>query len=177
MNRKVRITMATLMAISVAATMLGVASKAEAGSQTSTLAVAAQVTANCTISTSALAFGSYDPVVTNATTALNGTGTVTVTCTSGASTNVLLGQGSNASVGSTDAVPIRRMTDGATHYLSYAIFQDTGRSTTWGNTNATSEAYTGTGSSSALTVYGKVDAGQNVPAGSYTDSVLATISF
>ena len=156
---------------------LGAASSIDAATATSNLAVSASVAANCTISTAAVAFGAYDPVSANATTALNGTGTVNVTCTSGASTTITLGQGSNPNTGSTDAAPARRMGDGATHFLSYALYQDSGRSTVWGNTAGTGEANTGSGSQAALTVYGAVTAGQNVPAGSYSDTVVATVTF
>lgn len=157
---------------------VGAASNAGAtGSATANLSVTASVTANCTITTSPVAFGAYDPVVTNASTALNGTGTVSVTCTNGASTTVTLGQGSNADTGSTDAVPARRLSDGATDFLSYTLYSDTGRSVVWGNTSLTGLADTGNGLSQALTVYGAVAAGQNVPAGSYSDTVIATISF
>lgn len=156
---------------------LGAASSVNAGTATANLAVTASVTANCTITTSAVAFGAYDPVSANATTALTGTGSVNVTCTNGASTSVTLGQGSNANTGSTDAAPARRLKDGATDYLTYELYQDTGHSTVWGNTSGTGVANTGTGSQVAITVYGTVDAGQNVPAGSYSDTVVATVSF
>ncbi len=43
---------------------------AHAGSTTANLSVTASVNANCTISTTAVAFGAYDPVVANASTAL-----------------------------------------------------------------------------------------------------------
>ena len=55
-----------------------------AGSATANLNVSASVAAVCTISTAPVAFGAYDPVVANAATDLNGTGTVTVACTKGA---------------------------------------------------------------------------------------------
>jgi spore coat protein U-like protein len=41
----------------------------------------------------------------------------------------------------------------------------------------TGVAHTGTGSATAITVYGQMAAGQNVPAGSYADTVVATVSF
>ena len=50
---------------------LGVVSAATASAN---LSVSATVTNNCTVSTAALAFGSYDPVVANATAGLDGTG-------------------------------------------------------------------------------------------------------
>jgi spore coat protein U-like protein len=167
-----RLTAAVAAALAVAA-----ASSADAGTATSNLSVTASVTANCTITTAPVAFGAYDPVVTNASTALNGTGTVSVTCTNGASTTVTLGQGLNAGTGSTDAVPARRLTDGATDYLTYTLYSDTNRSVVWGNTVGTGLANTGSGVLQALTVYGAVAPGQNVPAGSYSDTVVATVAF
>jgi spore coat protein U-like protein len=156
---------------------LGAASSVDAGTATSNLAVTASVTANCTITTSPVAFGAYDPVSVNASTALNGTGTLNVTCTSGASTTITLGQGANANTGSTDAAPARRMKDSGSNFLTYSLYQNTGRTTVWGNTAGTGVANTGTGSQVAVTVYGAVDAGQNVPAGSYSDTVVATVTF
>jgi spore coat protein U-like protein len=166
-----------LTAVVAAALGVGVASSAGAGTATQNLSVTASVTANCTISTAAVAFGAYDPVVTNATAALNGTGTVSVTCTNGATTAITLGQGTFAGTGSTDALPVRRLNDGGADYLSYTLYSDTGRTTIWGNTSGTSVAHTGTGLLTAITVYGAVAAGQNVPPGSYTDTVVATITF
>ncbi len=156
---------------------LGAASSIDAATSTANLSVTASVAANCSISTAPVAFGSYDPVTANASTALNGTGTVSVNCTSGASTTITLGQGSNANTGSTDAAPARRMKDAGTDYLSYSLYSDSGRTTVWGNTAGTGLASTGTGTLTALTVYGAVAAGQNVPTGSYTDTVVATVTF
>ena len=156
---------------------LGYASSVGAATATSNLSVTASVSANCSISTSAVAFGAYDPVGTHAASPLNGTGSVSVTCTSGASTTVTLGQGSNADTGSTAAAPLRRMKDAGTNFLSYALYSDTGRTTTWGDTAPTGLPHTGTGTLTALTVYGQIPAGQNVPATSYSDTVVATVTF
>jgi spore coat protein U-like protein len=149
-----------------------------AGSATSSMTVSATVAANCLISAGALGFGTYDPVAANASTSLDGTATLTVTCTSGSAAKIRLGQGANADTGggSTDATPVRRMLSGG-NYLSYQLYQDVGHSTIWGNTDGTHVNYTGTGSSGSVTVYGRVNSGQNKPAGSYSDTVLATIDF
>lgn len=167
----------TLPATGVLLLSLGAATSTNATVNTANLSVTASVTANCSISTAPVAFGAYDPVSTNASTALNGTGTVNVTCTSGASTTVTLGQGLNPGAGSSDTAPARRLTDGTSHFLTYSLFSDNGRTTVWGNTGATGVPSTGTGSQVALTVYGAVDAGQNVPTGSYSDTVVATVTF
>ncbi len=156
---------------------LGAASVIHAGTQTANLPVTATVAANCAISTAAVAFGAYDPAVANAATDLLGTGTVNVTCTTGASTTVTLGQGGSANTGSSAAVPLRRMSDGGTNFLSYFLYSENTRTNVWGDTAPTGLAHTGTGSQVALTVYGKVPAAQNVPVASYGDTVVATVTF
>lgn len=147
-----------------------------AGTATSNLSVTATVSANCTISTAAVAFGAYDPIVAHATAALTGTGTVTVTCTNGSTGTITLGQGANANTGSTDAAPLRQMASGVNR-LAYSLYSDTARTVVFGNTAGTGVARTGTGAADAVTVYGSVAAGQNKPAGSYADTVVATVTF
>lgn len=144
-----------------------------AGSASANLNVSATVANNCTISTAPLAFGAYDPVVTNASTNLDATGTVTVACTKGATATIGLGLGSNAT-GNT-----RRMTDGSSNYLSYEMYQDSARSTHWGNSGAEllSPAAAPSKSTRDFTVYGRVPSNQDVPAGSYTDTVTAVVNF
>jgi spore coat protein U-like protein len=129
------------------------------------------------LSPAPLAFGAYDPIVVNAAGALDGTGTVTTTCTNGSAATVTLGQGANAGGGSTDAVPLRRMKDGGTNYLSYDLFSDPGHTTIFGNTDETGKDVTGTGGEVPTTVYGRVPPNQNMPAGTYNDTVVATVTF
>ena len=161
-------------------TMLGAGTTltAMAATQTSTLSVTATIANVCAISTtSAVAFGAYDPVTANATTPLTATGSLSVTCTSGATEPVItLGVGSNANVAGSAAAPQRQMIS-AGNLLAYFLYQDTGYSVVWGNTAGSGESYTGIGTASTLTVYGSIPAGQNVPAGSYADSVVATVTY
>lgn len=147
-----------------------------AGTASDNLDVTASVSANCTISTAAVAFGAYDPIVTHKASALDASGTVTVTCTNGSAVTVALGQGQNADVGSTDAAPLRRMTDG-TNFMGYSLFSNAGRTTVWGATAETDVEHVGTGAAANLTVYGRVPADQQVPAGAYSDAVVATVTF
>jgi spore coat protein U-like protein len=163
-----------------AATMLTMAfasAAAHAGSASQNLSVTASVADNCVLSTSAVAFGAYDPVSANASTDLDGTGSVSVTCTSGASATIKLGQGNNADTGSTDSAPARRLADAGTNYLSYQLYSDSGRTTVWGNDAGTGVSHTGTGTAATLTVFGAITKAQNVPTGSYSDMVVATVSF
>ena len=169
-NRVVR-TVAAAAAITGIVAGIDVA-RTQAATASANLAVSATVTNNCTISTTPLAFGSYDPVTANATANLDGSGKVTVACTKNASATVGLSTGSNAS-GST-----RRMGDGGSNYLTYELYQDSGRSTVW-NTGA-GLLNTGAAPSKAardFTVYGRITGNQDVPAGSYSDTVVATVNF
>jgi spore coat protein U-like protein len=160
-------------AAAVALVFAAFSAPASAATATANLGVTATVTNNCTISTAALAFGSYDPVVANASTDLNGSGTVSVACTKGTSATVGLGLGSNAS-GST-----RRMTDGGGNYLTYELYQDAGHVTIWGNSGAglLSPAAAPSKATRNFTVYGQVASNQDVTAGSYSDTVVATVNF
>jgi spore coat protein U-like protein len=169
---------ARMLTITAAAGLaLGASSGSQAGSANSNLLVSATVSANCAITTAPVAFGAYDPVTANATTALTTTGTVTVTCTQGSTGTITLSQGANPGGGSTDIAPARQLKDAGTDVLAYSLSQDSGHTTVWGNTAGTGVASLGTGTTTALTVYGSVAAGQNVPAGSYTDTVVALVTF
>src|SRR5574340_771479 len=104
---------------------MGVASlggPAVAGSQPANLTVSASVAANCTISTSAVAFGPYDPVVANASSDLNGNGSVTIACTKGSAPNVTLDLGANASGSQRNM----KITGGGTDLLAYQLYQPPG---------------------------------------------------
>jgi spore coat protein U-like protein len=142
---------------------------ARAATDDDTFDVTATVADSCVITAGDLAFGAYDPVVTHASTALDASSTLSVTCTTGASTNITLDLGTSAS-GSQ-----RRMSDGGTNHLDYELYSDSGRSTVWDD--APGVDHTGTGSQENISVYGRVPAGQSVPAASYTDTVTATITF
>jgi spore coat protein U-like protein len=163
-------------ALTLACILVLTSSGAFAGTATSNMAVSATVSANCTINAGALAFGAYDPIVANAAAPLPGTATLTVTCTNASPATLTLDQGLNAAGGSTPAAPLRRLANGGS-FIGYGLFQDNAHTTTWGDTAGTGVAYTGTGVAGTLTVFGQIPATQNVPAGSYTDTVVATITF
>ena len=146
----------------------------QAGTATANLSISSNITANCTISTTAVAFGAYDPISANASTPLTATGAISTTCTNGSSATITLDQGANPDTGSTASVPLRRMANGA-NYMSYGLYSDSGHTSTFDGT--TGVAVTGTGAAVDTTVYGSVPAAQNLPTGSYLDTVLATVTF
>jgi spore coat protein U-like protein len=159
----------------VAAIALGSATLAVNGyatDATSNLAVSATVVATCTIATSAVSFGTYNP---QSGSYLDGAGKVTTTCTVGSTPTITLGQGTYANTGSTATLPLRRMKEaGSNNYLSYQLYSDTGRSTVWGDTGV---ATTPTGAAQDTSVYGRISAQTETPIGSYSDTVVATVSF
>jgi spore coat protein U-like protein len=109
--------------------------------------------------------------ITNPSTPAMVTLPIAITLPSNITGKITLGQGQNASTGSTDTNPVRRMTDGAGNYLLYELYQNESRTIIWGNTDNTALSLTGTGSASNVNLYIKIPAGQNVPAGNYQDTV------
>lgn len=175
----------------VLASLLGVgaamfsSAPAHAATATSNLSVTASVAANCTISTTAVAFGAYDPVVANASTALNGNGSVSIACTKGSAPNITLDLGANASGSQRNML----ITGGGTDVLAYQLYQPPNTtpgtactfpgSTVWGTSVATTFTPTAPSSKTgrSYNVCGTVAAGQDVSVGSYQDTVVATVNF
>jgi len=148
------------------------AAPASAATAGSNLSVSASVSANCTVTTSAMSFGSVDSL---SGAAVDGTGGLTVTCTNGTAWTAAAGVGS----GSGAAFSGRQMSSGS-NLLGYNLFTDSGRATVWGDGSASTATIgnTGTGSAQAVTVYGRIAAGQtSVQPGSYSDTVAVTVTY
>jgi spore coat protein U-like protein len=105
---------------------------------------------------------------------VNSTTTISVTCTNTTSYNV----GLNAGTASGATVANRSMTGPAAALLGYKLFRDSGRTTNWGNTVGTDTLPgTGSGVNQTLTVYGQIPAREFPRVGSYTDTIIATITY
>ena len=159
-------------AIAGAAAAVLFATAAQAGSSNANLGVSATVNGSCTISTSPLAFGTVD---TLSASPVLGTGGLSVACTNGSAWTASAGVGAGS--GATFAA--RRMTSGA-NTLNYQIYTDSGRTTLWGDGTLSTSTIggTGTGSTQAVTVYGRIPAGQTAtPAGTYADTVAVTVTY
>jgi spore coat protein U-like protein len=145
--------------------------------KTSTENVSATVTKSCSASIATnLLFGAYDPIVANTSVALNGTATASVNCTLAVPYVVTAGQGTYPGSGSTDPAPVRQMANG-TNRLGYSIYQDSGRSIVLGNTAGTGLNGTGAGVAQTITLYGQIPAGLNQPSGTYTDTVILSVTY
>lgn len=153
------------------AVLLASGSLAVAATETSTFQVTAEVVASCDVTASTLAFGQYDPLVAGAHT---GNSTITVKCSNGASYDVGLNDGGNAEAGQ------RRMSDGAATaaFLSYNLFQDSGRTTSWGEVVGTDTlSATGTGANQEHQVYASIPEQSDASVGNYTDTVTVTVTY
>jgi spore coat protein U-like protein len=159
---------------------------AQAFAGNGTLTANTQVDTNCNVSTTALVFGVYDPILGNKTLPLNtSSGKVTITCVKDTQPTIALSFGSFLSGGK------RHMRHGTnlSEFLPYELYQP---STTapgglcvfpgtvaWGTVGA--EIFTPppapNKNSRSFNVCGTVPAGQNVEVGTYSDTVTATVTF
>ncbi|HEX8401525.1 MAG TPA: spore coat U domain-containing protein [Allosphingosinicella sp.] len=148
------------------------AAPAFAADASSTLSVSANVTSNCAVSTTPLAFGNVD-VTTGA--AVNGTGGLSVTCTNGTAWSAAADQGAG-----TGADLVTRKLANGSNLLDYRLYIDSNRSEVWGDGADSTSTFidTGTGSAQSKTIYGRILAGQNgVTSGAYADTVTVTVTY
>jgi spore coat protein U-like protein len=122
--------------------------------------------ASCSVSGVGIAFGSYD-VFNSVDT--DSTGSVTVSCHSGASYSIALSAGAGTFAS--------RFMTGAAGQLRYNLFTDAQRLTVWGDGTSGSTTVSGTGTGGSYTVYGRIPALQNAPAGSYSDTITVTVTY
>lgn len=158
------------LSLAVCAGFLGTAAHADTAG--SNLSVTANVTNNCTVSTGAVAFGPVN-VISGAN--VDGTGSLSVTCTKGAGWTAAAGVG-----GGTGATLASRKMAAGTDLLNYTLYTDSSRSSVWGNGTGSTAQFsgTGTGAAQSSTIYGRVPSGQtSVPAGNYSDTVSVTVTY
>ena len=136
---------------------------------TANLSVSANVVNSCSVSAGSMDFGTYNPLSSSD---LDQTGSFDVRCTNGGGASIKLDQGLNGT--GTIAAPVRRMASNG-NYLTYQLYSDSNRQNAW--EGATGVSYSGTGSTQAQTVYGRIAASQNAVVGSYSDTVVITVTY
>lgn len=129
--------------------------------------VTAAVEPACLVSAQPINFGNHGVL----STAVDATGTISLTCTANLAYSVALNGGlSNSPPAS------RKMVLGGSSII-YGLYRDAGRTNVWGSTAGQLVTGTGTGTSQNVTVYGRVPA-QNTPSpGQYSDTVVVTVSY
>ena len=154
-----------------------------AATSASDMAVTVNVNASCTMSVTSLDFGTYDPILANATQDLTASATVSTNCTLGAFVSVKMGNGLHATYSAGRSRMMfsrnysRHMSNvGSDSKLRYELYKNEGHTDVW--TEIGGRSVVGTGTSDDLTVYGKVFQNQQASAaGSYSDTVTVTVLF
>jgi spore coat protein U-like protein len=132
---------------------------------------------SCTASSSGVSFGAYSPLTTSATTS---TGSVTVTCIlvvelAGSYTVEL-------SSGTSGSFTTRTLKNGSSS-LSYNLYTSASLAQVWGDGTGGTQTMTGSFPAALLmnvqtfNIFGNIPGGQNVPMGSYADTITVTVSY
>jgi len=129
-----------------------------------TIDIGLQVLDECTIATHDIDFGTTGLIPNNIDTST----TVDIECTDGTAYAIGLDQGGNDNSG------VRRLKSGS-NYVNYDLSSQSDYSATWGNTATHTVTGIGTDSPVQIPLYARVLQHQNVPIGTYTDTVTATI--
>jgi spore coat protein U-like protein len=146
-----------------------------AATSTGSLPVTTSVAASCSLgAVRSVVFGvySYADVAPK-----DAEGSISVRCPEGLAYNVGLNEGTGKEGSATNP---RVMTGPGDGRLQYGLFQDSRHSVIWGNTPG-KDTVAGVGNGDEedkpIVVYGRIPAGQNVPVGSYADTVTITVNF
>jgi len=133
-----------------------------------TFSATATVVNNCLVTPQDIDFGAHGMLTAN----IDANGLLSVTCTpSTAYTIGLNGGTANAAPGA------RQMTKGG-ETITYALYQNSARTQLWGNTIGTDTvAAAGTGLAQNFTVYGRVPPQASPSAGTYTDTIVVTVTY
>jgi len=150
----------------------GVGTCAAIGNSNATAAaftVSADYSATCSVSAATLNFGSTGVLAS----ALDGATSLTATCSATTPYTISLDGGTAAA-----SDPAQRKMSNGGAQITYGLYQNAARSQPWGNTTGSNTvAGTGSGSGQSITVYGRVPA-QTTPApGTYSDSIIATLTY
>ena len=139
----------------------------------SALLLTSGVYAACTVSTTSINFGSYDFLSSAADT---GTGHITLSCSPQANVTIAIG----VSLNSGGFYPRMMQHDVSGDTLDYNLYTSAAMMQVWGDGThgtATVDFRNVKKSNSPIIVYGKIVPLQNVPAGSYSEPLIVTITY
>lgn len=138
------------------------------GVESPSFQVRATVQKYCEVSATDLDFGTAGVLHSN----VDANGIISVRCTNGTPYRVGL-NGGLAGAASPDQ---RRMSQGA-YSIRYGIYRDSNRTQGWGDQPGNSASGTGNGNVQQYAAYGRVFAQPTPPAGTYTDTIVVTVTY
>jgi spore coat protein U-like protein len=121
--------------------------------------------ATCNVSPQSVNFGSYDPISPLPS---DGVGSVSVSCDLSVPYTISLDALSSSEHD-------RRLSAGASE-MSYNLYADPERHLIWGD-STTGTGVSASGTNVNLPIYGRIPPRQNVPAGTYVDTIMVTVSY
>ncbi|HJV24992.1 MAG TPA: spore coat U domain-containing protein [Aromatoleum sp.] len=136
-------------------------------------------TSSCTASASATNFGTYSPTSPSA---LDGTGNVQVSCSLLGIISILVSYQIQLSAGASGSSAGRTLA-GPGASLNYNLYTNASRTAIWGDGSGGSSTVSDGYLLGLLTtvknypVFGRIVAGQNVPSGSYSDTIVVTVNY
>ncbi len=156
--------LATALAVSA-----GLVTGVHAATATTTFKVKIVITESCEFAASAtdVDFGIH--ARTASTADVDAAGALTLTCTQGTPYTVTLNNGLNY------ASSTRNMINGS-ELIPYGLFTTAARTTAWGSALPNAVTGIGTAAAQTLQVFGRTNS-LNHPAGSYEDTVTATVTY
>ena len=147
-----------------------------AATQTAQFQVRIVIAESCDIQTVAAGDIDFGTLPRGTGTPVDAQGTLEVNCTIGTPYTIGMNPGANAT-STTASANNRRMSDGTNNFVAYGLYRDAGRQNLWGEVIGTDTlAGTGTAGAQTIPVYGRVPS-TDAPAGSYGDTVIATITY
>lgn len=120
---------------------------------------------------SPVSFGAYDIFSTLPNN--NGVGSLTIDCKGSGNDNFEV----SLSTGQSHSYAMRVMRSGSNR-LNYNLYTSADRSVVWGNGHGSSQVMTvRKNKATTLSVFGQIPAGQDAAVGTYTDPIMATVTF
>lgn len=150
--------------LAAAGLLAAFANTAHAAQATGTLHVQATVLNTCVVATTPVVFANVG------LTAVTANGGITVNCTNSDPVSIALDGGTSGDISARELTHSSVATT-----FTYQLYSNPGRTTVWGD-GVTGSAYSTSGPSQSLTVYGETT-GTPDTAGSYTDQVQVTVTY
>lgn len=162
--------------IATALATAGVAAPAHAATDATTFQVRIVISEACDIQTVAATDVDFLSQVRSAGAPVDAQGTLVVNCSAGTPYTIGLNAGGNSTAAAA-AADNRRMISGTGDFVPYGLYRNAGRTLFWGDViGSNTVPGTGNANNQSIPVYGRAPS-TNAPAGTYADTVTATITY